>query len=160
MKATWTLFTVPVIFLFISSCMQSQNNASDKQITEMINEFYKAHSIVMSINSMDSSDIQNIKLDSIQEKYCTLKLKNKAKKYWEDGFDYVTDEFDIQPESLKTLTIKKDSKNHDSYIVSYITSQPDANGKLIEKEVALKVSVVNKKGAYKINDVNAIELEY
>lgn len=153
MKIRLCLFTALVMFLSQSSCISAQNNPSDKEIIAMLNEFYVAYSTVWSITPPPSPDILDRKIDSIQEKYCTLKLRTEAKKYLEDGHDLMTNDLGIGIESLKTLIITKDSTKADIYIVSYITTNTDAANKPIKQKITLKVAVVKGKEGYKINDV-------
>jgi hypothetical protein len=146
------IYIIVAIFLTQSSCISAQYNNSDNEIITMLNEFYVAYSNIWSTNS-HSPDILDSKLDSIQKKYCTLRLRNEAKEYLEDGHDLLTNDYGIEVESLRTLTIIKDSVEENSYIVSYNVVNSDAANKPVKQNVLLNVFVVKEEETYKIDKV-------
>jgi len=146
------IYLITTIFLIQSSWFSAQYNNSDNIIIAMLNEFYVGYSNIWSIPSL-SPDILDRKLDSIQEKYCTLRLRSEAKRYLEDGHDLLTNDYGIGIESLKTLAIIKDSVKENSYIVNYNVVNSDATNKPVRQHVSLNVFVVKEKGIYKIDKV-------
>jgi hypothetical protein len=145
--------TAAVLFLSHSSCTSAQDNTSNKEIIATLNEFYIGYSAIWSTTPSLSPGILNSKLDSIQEKYCTLKLRSEAKEYLEDGHDLLTNDYGIGRESLETLTIVKDSTKASSYIVTYVVVNSDAANNPVKQQVSLHVFVVKEKDEYKIDDV-------
>ena len=150
-RILYFIIVVNLMFLVNVTCVQSQNE--DEQIISMLKEFYIAHNAVWTTVPTLSPDIFEWKLDSLQEKYCTTKLRKEAKKYLEDGYDLMTNEQGFGIESLSTLSIVKDSSKTSSYIVSYISSDFDASNKPVKQQVTLHVAVVKENGKYKIDEV-------
>lgn len=151
MKNILQVFISTIILMFNAGCAQSQNE--EEQIISMLREFYIAYNAVWTtVPTLSPYELDN-KLDSLQEKYCTVKLRAEAKKYLEDGYDLMTNEQGLGIESLSTLSIVKDSSRTDTYIVSYNSSNYDASNQPVKQKVTLHVAVVKEKGSYKINDV-------
>jgi hypothetical protein len=147
-----------VFFLIIntvicfSSCVRAQNTNSEKKIIEMLTKFYTEYNAVWLIKPPPVPDIFNRKLDSLIVKYCTSKLRNKAKKSLEDGNDLLTNDLP-GINSFENLKIEKDSTLENVYVVCYTTANADASGKLIQHKVVLHVTVVKEKDSYKINEI-------
>jgi len=148
MKNTILIFISSIIFIFSFSCAQSQNE--DEQIIKMLKEFYTAHNAVWTEDI--PINILNTQLDSLQEKYCTPKLKAEAKKYLEQGFDLITNEQGLGIEN-NSLSVVKDSSMKNTYIVSYESSDADAANNKIYVQVVINVRVIKENGNYKIDRV-------
>lgn len=134
--------------ILVGNGCNAQTNVNDKQSIFMLKEFYTAYSKV----SLRIEDLP--KVDSLQEKYCTLQLRKEAKKYLEDGHDLLTDDWGISKESLTSMGITKDSTKENTYVVSYIVdSYPVAPDKPVKKQVKLYVTVIKEGESYKIDSV-------
>ena len=146
------IYIIFAFFLTQSSCISAQYNNSDNEIIAMLNEFYVAYSNIWSTTSL-SPDILDSKLDSIQKKYCTLRLRNEAKEYLEDGHDLLTNDYGIGIESIKTLAIMKDSTEENAYIVTYGVVNSDVTNNPVTQNVLLNVFVVKDEESFKIDKV-------
>ena len=146
-------------FLFLICTIHSdcypQGTSGDKKAAIMLNEFYVAHANIWSIFKTFPPDVFDQKLDSLQRKYCTAKLRNEAKKYIRDGFDLMTDDKGINLGALKTMTIVKDTTAKDIYLVSYdrLVNNGPPNS-FVKRHVILSVGVVLVDENYKIASVN------
>jgi uncharacterized protein YcfL len=137
------------IILLVGSGCNAQTNVNDKQEIFMLKEFYTSYSTV----SLRIEDFK--KIDSLQEMYCTSKLRKEAKKYLADGYDLLTDDWGISKESLTSLEITKDSTKESTYVVSYnVDSYPVAPDKPVKKHVKLYVTVVKEGENYKLDSIN------
>lgn len=143
-----------IIYFIISStllthcnCVNAQNNAVNKTELQMLKQFYTLRGIIKFIEK-DSA-----KWNSIQKTYCTQKLRKEAKEWYDDGHDLFTNDLGIDNESLKTLTIIKDSTKQNSYIVSYIVNFHVSPNEWEKKKVILHVVVVKDSDSYKIASV-------
>lgn len=85
------------------------------------------------------------KINSIKKKYCTANLLRKIEK---DELDY--DPFlnaqDSNIEWIKTLSVKKDTKENNLYYVSY---KDTYNG----TQIVIKLIVLKEKESYKIDAI-------
>jgi hypothetical protein len=132
----------------------AQSNTDDKKAIAMLNEFYTAHGNIWSGFKSLPPDAFDQKLDSLQKKYCTTKLRNEAKKYIQEGFDLMTNDKGIDSGSFKTMTIVKDSATKNIYIVSYDISFVDHSNMLKKRHVALHLGVIKEGENYKIASVD------
>ena len=150
MKKLIAFFGICVITL--GGC-NSQNNASDKCII-MLKEFYTTYCKIWNIRPIPHPNDHYIKIDSLQEKYCTQRLRKEAKEWFFDGHDLLTNDWGIDIESLETMKIIQDSIEEKTYIVSYVVdSYPIAPDKPIKKQVVLHVTVVKEGENYMIDSV-------
>lgn len=142
------------LFICLESCISAQNNNSDMQIIEMLTKFYSEYNAVWSNKPPLSTDLLARKLDSINYKYCTSKLRNEAKKALEGdyGFDLLTNNFPAI-NSFENLKVEKDLKVENDYIVSYTHIFNDISSKPVKHIVLLHVSVVKEGDSYMINMV-------
>lgn len=132
--------------ILIGNGCNAQTGKGDNAISTL-KEFYTAYSKL----SLKIDDLP--KVDSLQEKYCTIQLRNEAKKYLEDGHDLLTDDWSISKESLTSMTVVKDTIEY-SYVVSYIVdSYPVAPDKPVKKQVVLHVTVIKEGKNFKIDSV-------
>lgn len=144
--------TILCTTMFVSSYIQAQNTFFENRMEKMIQDFYIEYCNVW--NNTPTSVPANVlheKIDSLARKYCTKKVRNEAKAWFANGQELFTNDYGIVNESLKTLTITKDSAIENTYIVVYTTINSDASGKEIQQKVVLHVSVVKEKDSYKIN---------
>ena len=141
-----------IIFLFICGCAKAQNNASEKQTESMLLEFYTKHfQIWTNTPATVPANMLYEKLDSLMQKYCTLKLRNNAKKAFKYvGADFVTNE--LMGNLNENLKIEKATKENE-YIVSFVATHSDAPGGAIKKQAILHVTVVKEGESYKIDSV-------
>jgi hypothetical protein len=133
----------------------AQSNTDDKKAIAMLNEFYTAHGYIWSGIKSLPPNVFDRKLDSLQKKYCTTKLRNEARKYIQDGFDHMTKDKGIDSDAVKTMTIVKDATKENTYIISYDelynTGSPNS---FVKKHVTLHLGVIKDVESYKIASVN------
>jgi hypothetical protein len=100
-------------------------------------------------------DIMANKLEALQKKYCTEKLKKEigGDELNQDPLIGGVDYTDV--EHLKTLKITKDTTKVNAYVVFYITHTLTADYKPTDKKVVLHVTVVQEKGTFKIASVSS-----
>ena len=147
---TIIIFLSCMILLNNSGCTQTQNNISDKQEVQMLKDFYTAYSSVM----FTVKDIH--KIESLQKKYCTIRLRRELRKEIEvAGLDHdlLTNDYGINVKALNTMSVTKDSVKINSFIVSYVLPTLSASYKLIEAKVVIHVIVVKEEGSFKIDSV-------
>lgn len=139
------LNSIIIIILLINnhSCTLAQKK--DERIISMIKTFYSTY-----INEVASNrSIMELteKLDSLQKIYCTDKLLNTIPDIMEEtDADVFLKAQDVNVESINTLIVKKDLRNHNKYIVSYY--DPYSKNSII-----IILRVVKDKGKYKIDSV-------
>ena len=119
----------------------------------MLREFYTKYNAVWSIKPPLAPKVFDSKLDSLIQKFCTSKLRTKAKNDLAYGNDIMTNDYGMDIESLKMLIITKDSIKENCYILRYTTTNSDASGKRIKQKVVLYISVVKGKDNYRISEV-------
>ncbi len=134
-----------------SGCINTQNE--DEQIISMLKEFYIAHNMIWETKpSLPPSTFDN-KLDSLQQTYCTSRLRLESKKYLELGYDLLTNDFGASSENLNsTLTIIKDTTKENRYVVSYLTEVKTLSASRKEENI-IHLTVINEEGSYKIDKV-------
>jgi len=144
------------LLIFISfttafKCSYSQKSTEEQQGIEMLKQFYIAQSGI-------KSTPQNIgKIDSLQRIYCSMKLQKKLKEQFQlTGLDHdlLTNDYGIDSLGIKTLSIVKDLKQTNNYIVSY-TILDDVVPNLSKKEIKVIINVTIKKenGLIKVDDI-------
>jgi hypothetical protein len=148
------LLDILIATLFCLSCVNGQNNNSDKQIIDMLNNFYTAHNAIWSIKTPPDFDVLRGKLDSLNAIYCTSTFRNEARKKLEGdyGQDILTND-NPGSYSFENLRIEKDSTLKNTYIVYYTTSNFDKSVNLVKCNIVFLVSVVKESDGYKINEV-------
>lgn len=142
-----------IFFSFTTAfeCSFSQKPTEEQQAIEMLKQFYIAQSTI-------KSTPQNIgKMDSLQKMYCSKKLQKKLKEQFQlTGLDHdlLTNDFGIDSLGLKKLSISKDPKQNNNYIVSY-TILDDVVPNLTKKEikVIINVTVQKEDGMLKVDDI-------
>ncbi|MGZ3860978.1 MAG: hypothetical protein ACXVMS_15670 [Flavisolibacter sp.] len=147
------LFFLPLIIImgFINNGCIAQGNNSDKQVIKMLTEFYTTYSKIWSIKPGPHFGMLYKRLDSLQKIYCIQKIRKEAKEWFDDGHDLLTNDFGIDVESIKSMTIAKDTTKVKSYLVSYeVIEFPVSPNKPIKERITLHVNVVNEEDKYKI----------
>lgn len=139
--------------LFVINACGAQNNTNDIHIT-MLKEFYTEYCKQWAVKPVPHPSDLYIKLSSLLEKYCTLKLRTEAKEWFDDGHDLLTNDWEIDVESLNTMTIVRDTGKENTYVVSYIVdSFPESPNKPEKKRVSLYVGIVKEGENYRIDSV-------
>jgi hypothetical protein len=141
-----TKIYVGIIMLGIlfSNIMYSQeklknNNSSDKEIVEMLKNFYKEY-----VTENDKMPVNDEKVELIKKKYCSTKLLKKMGLIEFDS-DPFLDAQDIEPTLLKTIKFTKD-KNNNIYKACYLTT---FNNKI----VCVKLRIVKVNNTFRIDDI-------
>lgn len=149
------VFITSTILIFINSCGAAQNNASERNIENMLLDFYSKHFYIWEntpINNASPVYLLHEKLDSLMQKYCTSKLRSEAKEILENvGADLLTN--NLVGQINENLRVEKDTANENSYFVSFMATYSDAPGGQTKKQVVLNVTVVKEGNYYKINSV-------
>ncbi|HWD88567.1 MAG TPA: hypothetical protein VG367_10605 [Mucilaginibacter sp.] len=141
---------IACITLLSGSSVKAQNDSTDKQAMQMLTEFYTAYNTAWAVHS--APDVLIKRLDSLQSKYCTIKLRAILKKeFKKNGLDHdlLLNDQGTDIEHLKTLTVTKDATKSNAYIVSY-TVHTTRGYKPIDIKVIIHVSVVKEHGKLKI----------
>ena len=147
-----TLYYFISCALFILTGCNTKN--SNQEAIGMLNEFYRNYSV----NSFKIED--KPKLDALIEKYCTEELQQEAKKFYNMGFDLLTDEWGIEEQDLNSLKITKSLLKDETYIVSYTTdTYPVSPNIAVRRKITLNVGVIQEDGTYKINSVKAVDMQ-
>jgi hypothetical protein len=121
----------------------NQDIYSEEQAIKMLKNFYVSY--ITEASSIEKD--WQIRIDSIQRIYCSIKLINEVKKRTTSrvlDYDPFLNSNNCNTEYLKTLSIKKDSIRKDIYYVSYIKPWND------KEKVTIKLVVVKEEGRYKI----------
>ncbi len=152
---TYFFLTVLIIFSNIG-CAHAQTSIEDKQAMQMLKEFYIAHNIAWSVARTTGPYVLIKKLDSLQKKYCSVRMRKELKEEQKkNGLDYdlLTNDEHADVKHLKTLTITKDATKTNGYTVSYIASNTDPTGKPIDEKAVIHVTVVKENEGLKIASV-------
>lgn len=154
MKLKILLMTLSFVLL-ANGCVQAQKPLLDNEAKKMIKQFYTKYcNIWESTSSKAPANVLFEKIDSLTQKYCTKKIRNEAKKWFEDGHDLFTNDWGIDLESLKSLSIVKDSAKSNAFIVSYIVeTYPVSPDKPVKKQIKLYLSAIKDNETYLINEV-------
>jgi len=147
------IFKLLAVLSLIHSICWAQSSISENKAIIMLKQFYIAHEKIESSIKTIRPQVYLWKLDSLQKKYCTLKLRNTIKKYQENGIDILTNDQGIDSESLKTMKIVEDSEDKNVYIVSYDFLEENYPKKPFTRHVILHVGLVTENNSYKINSI-------
>jgi hypothetical protein len=108
---------------------------SSSRNIDVLTHFYSAYAqAIMEPNA----EVQNSRCDSLIRIYCTkrmIKRMHKEKRYGV-GFDFLTNDFDMDELSLKTLYV---SKENEQYIVRYDVNFQKSDGNSVVRKVRLHV---------------------
>lgn len=142
-------FTICIMLIGAVNCnnaqtqkkAQTKDDYSEEQVVSMLKTFYTSYTTE---NFKRPPLYSQDKVDSIKRKYCKTEVLNLFK----DSIDYDpfthAQMFDI--ETLKTLSIRKDSERDNLYYASFLWDYE-------KKQVTIKLSVVKEDGDYKIDHV-------
>jgi hypothetical protein len=150
MKSIIYFFSICLILLVDNGCASAQNNVPEKQAVQMLREFYTAYSKIKFTVKYRNQ------IDSLQKKYCTIKLRKELKEEFKAGgldHDPLTNDYGMDDVKLKTMLIKRESATVNVYSVSYTTSTTSPANKPIEEKVTLHVAVAEETGVLKIASV-------
>lgn len=140
MKSIKFLAFILPIMIFFNCCCQVQSISSDKQIVKLLKTFYVDY-----ITESTTMPVNLKRIDVIKRKYCTARFITKIEKQ-ELDYDVILNAQDCDLEWLKTLSVTKDSKRVNTYIVSYIDN-------FSKKKNAISLVVVSEKGEFKVNSI-------
>ena len=147
-----------MVFTLTSSCGQTQNNSMEKEVENILLEFYSKHLYIWENTPISNSSPVTVlqeKLDSLMQKYCTSKLRNEAREAFENvGVDFMTN--DLIGDSNEGLKVEKEAGNENGYIISFISDvalYSDATGGTTKKQIVLHVTVVKEGESYKLDSV-------
>lgn len=145
---------IAALVLSFYGCERAQNTNSDMQIIQMLKNFYSEYNAVWSTKPPLAIDVLERKLDSLNARYCTTKLRMEAKKSLQGdyGKDILTNDFP-GIDGFDNLNIEKDINTENGYIVFYSHVFNDIPGKPSEHKVKLHVTVVKEGENYKIDSV-------
>ncbi len=132
--------------LFTFSCSFAQQSPVDKQAIQMLKTFYINYNTAWS-TTKGYALVR--KLDSLEKKYCTSKLRSEQKK---EGLDHdlLTNDQGTDIEHLRTLSVVKDQTKRNWYIVSYIAHTLSASYKPIDVKVVIHVEMARVGNELKI----------
>jgi hypothetical protein len=144
-----------ILFLSVTLDSKAQVSSLDNHAIETLKEFYTAHCKIWAIKPPPPPKEFDSKLDSLQKRYCTQKLRKEAKEWLgDDGHDLFTNDWGIDIESLKTMTIVKDSAKGSTYIVSYmVIAYPQSPTKPVKEHIILHVTLTKENGELKIASI-------
>jgi hypothetical protein len=151
MKFLGVIFTISILH---TACYGQIKTDHQKAIT-MLKTYYNDHTKVWEYKGAESPDVFDKKLDALQLRYCTKKLRSLSQKVIDyPGTDVLTNNMGIDITSIKTMTIVKDPVKKNIYIVSYDTFIRLSSTQLQQQHVILHVGVVKAGDDYKIASVN------
>ena len=134
------LFGILFSNIIYSQEKQKQNNSSEKEIVEMLKNFYKEY-----ISESAKMPMNEKKINSIKKKYCTSKLLQKID-LLELDYDPFVNAQDFEPTLLKTIKFNKIFKSNNIYKACYVW---DFNNKTI----CVKLSIKKVNNSFKIDDI-------
>lgn len=133
------LFGILFSNIIYSQEKQKENNSSDKQIIEMLKNFYKEY-----VTENDKMPVSDEKVELIKKKYCTSKLLKKMEAIEFDS-DPFLDAQDMESTLLKTIKFTKD-KNSNTYKTCYLAT-------FNNKTICVKLQIVKVNNTFKIDDI-------
>jgi len=151
MKILSSIFSI-IILCFNIYCSQTKNN--EKQIIQMLSNFYTAYNKAWSSNLDSESLIKELKV--LQEKNCTEKLRNKLNTLFKNhGLDHdiMINDIYTDMQLIKTMSINKDPKTENGYVVTYNAKTEDPYNKEKIVEVNIHITVLKENDHYLIDSV-------
>ena len=148
-------FIVTLVFMTNVSCVLPQNE--EEQIISMLKEFYVAYNAVWENATSYKREKFEEEVFSLQQKYCSSRLQNEIKKYYEIyklEHDLLTNDFGgTNSEKLKsTLKVKKDTTKENTYVVSYVVEIKTPSTPR-EEENVIHLTIIKEGDNYKIDKV-------
>lgn len=142
-----------ILFLLASTLCNccTQAISDDDQAKIMLKEFFGARSTIkFTIKDQD-------KINSLYKQYCSKKLQKRLNElHLQFGLehDFLTNDFGIDSLGLKTLTIEKDQRSNNEFIISY-NIVADLVPNVVKKEInaTIYMIVIKEEGQYKIDDI-------
>ena len=151
MRKLKMLFMISALFLSNRCSGQNDNDL----IVSMLKEFYTSYNILWS-KDIQPNDLIN-QMNSLQQKYCTKRFQKEIKKIFEvHGLDHdvlINDVYTEDIESLKSISIAKDSTRKNTYLVTYNAIVTGIDYKKTNQKVKIVVVVVKEDGNFKIDNV-------
>jgi len=133
-------FIIPIMMFSNGFCQAQSSGSSDKQIVELLKAFY-----VNYITENAKMPVNLKSVEAIKKKYCTARFISKIEKK-ELDYDVILNAQDCDLEWLKTLSVTKDSKRLNTYVVSYVDNYS-------KKMNSISLVVVSEKGEFKVNSI-------
>jgi hypothetical protein len=138
------------------SCLQAQNENSEKEAERMLLEYYTKHLKLWETTQISDSVPSSVlfeKIDSLMQIYCTLNLRAQAKEAFENaGVDVPTNNL-VSVYLNENLTVKSLSEKNNEYIVSFSAEYKDDSVGPVRKRVVLIVTLVKENHSYKLDSV-------
>ncbi|MBS1520721.1 MAG: hypothetical protein JST50_06995 [Bacteroidetes bacterium] len=151
MKAS-KIFLVLFILSVCTYCI-AQGTRNDKQVT-MLKEFYASYCKLWAAKPLPPPKEFYKKLDSLQKVYCSQKIRKEAKDWFDDdGHDLYTNDWGIKPSDVKLMTVVKDVKKPNGYILNYTTLFHEAPSKYVRRNITLYLELIKTGSEYKIDSV-------
>lgn len=144
-KSLITFFPVLVAIIICSGCIHLQQAPSEEKSLVMLKNFYTEY--LNEVASSNPISLSAHKLDSLKNIYCTeallIKIPNLIAQSDTDPFIKAQDS---NRGNAKTLSVKKEARKENTYIVSYV----DEYDKLTK---AIHVTVIQEEGIIKISSI-------
>ena len=151
MKLFRKVLGIILILLANFSCGQTLNE--DNSNIEMLTNFYNSYNAIFATEPPLHHEILDKKLDSLVSIYCTVKLQNEARKYWDYGHDIMTDDYGACKESLSSLKIVKNHSKENFYSISYNVFLYPVPNRPELKEISFNVALLKENDSYKIDEI-------
>jgi len=138
------------LMIGFNCCAQKTDNG----VEETLKDFYSSIHYLW-VNTNDPAELL-FKLDSVNQLYCTIDLRNEIKQSYERNgldFDIFTNNYGFDEESINTLSITKEPTKDNIYLISYFTNTYDPSNKRVTERVMVTLEVVKINGNYKIKEV-------
>jgi len=141
------------LFLLTSAVVtKSQTVSDDQQAIATLKTFYTAYMSAFS-GTADAHKFENT-LNSLRNKYLTIKCRNQYKKLVEDtDGDPIIQGQDSDAKWAKTLSIKRDVNKPNVYSVSYYYDELGENQKYHKTTVTIKLIVIKVNGVFKVDKI-------
>jgi hypothetical protein len=151
--------SISILFiLFILSIINAQSPSDDSRAINMLRCFYVSYDSAWI--SIDNHNALKNQLLFLQQNYCSDSLQGVVNEYYNKfGLDHDLFLDDAMPDMatfVATLTVIKDTTRVNSYIVSF-TYNVNNPGETGQRQIALRVGVVNVNNSLKINSVESYQ---
>ena len=151
MKLSKCVFSlmICVISLKVTAKPLKIRNAGDPAVI-MLKNFYQAYTTAW---CTVTGNVLIKKLDSLQSKYCTIAYHRELKKEFKEvGLDHdeLVNDAATDVGHLNTLTVVKNPKRANEYIVSYMVFGKDVSNDPLTEKIIMHIVVMQEGGNYKI----------